>query len=34
MVDVPKDEAHNVPEDEASSWTQTVKILMVAKFLI
>jgi hypothetical protein len=34
MVDVPKVEAHNVPEVEASSRPQRVKRLMVAKFAI
>jgi hypothetical protein len=34
MVDVPKDEAHNVPEVEASSRSQRVKSLMTAKFVI
>jgi hypothetical protein len=34
MVDVLKVEAHNVPEAEASSRSQRVKSLMVAKFVI
>jgi hypothetical protein len=34
MVDVPKVEAQNVPEVEASSRSQIVKSLKVAKFAI
>jgi hypothetical protein len=34
MVDIPKVEAHNVLEVEASSRSQRVKSLMVAKFAI
>jgi hypothetical protein len=34
MVDVPKVEAHNVPKVEASSRSQRVKRLKVAKFAI
>jgi hypothetical protein len=34
MVDVPKVEAHNVAEVEASSRSQRVKSLVVAKFAI
>jgi hypothetical protein len=34
MVNAPKVVAHNVPEVEASSRSQRVKILMVAKFAI
>jgi hypothetical protein len=34
MVNVPKVEAHNVPEVEASSRSQRVKSPMVAKFAI
>jgi hypothetical protein len=34
MVDVPEFEAHNVPEVEASSRSQRVISLMVAKFAI
>jgi hypothetical protein len=34
MVDVTKFEAHNVPEVKASSRSQRVKSLMLAKFAI
>jgi hypothetical protein len=34
MVDVPKVEAQNAPEVEASSRSQRAKSLMVAKFVI
>jgi hypothetical protein len=33
-VDVPKVEAHNVPEVEASSRSKRVKSLMIAEFAI